>query len=152
MLLASATDVITSSGLLGFILGGGLLTAIIGGYRFVVNFRMTERGMARDRVSQAVSEQRAERSNRLRAEREAALWQSRCGDLEYALRQAGGVVPAISAELHVLAFSSNTEAAILESESLDRPHRHQHPATNNATLGELDQRLRQIARDETDQS
>jgi hypothetical protein len=140
VLLASATDVLTSSGVLGFVLGGGLLTAILGCYRFVVNFRLTERGIARDRVDQAVHDQRAERKARLRAEREATLWQSRCGDLEYALRQAGGVVPPISAELHVLAFSGNADAVEVEPEALNNRH--------GAALASLENRLRRQERDE----
>lgn len=110
MLLASAADAIGSSigssGFLGFVLGGGLLTALIGAYRFYVNYRLTERGIARDRVDQAVRDQQAERRRAQRAERAKTLWQARCGDLEWAMRRAGVPVPPMSAELHVLAFGS----------------------------------------------
>lgn len=155
MLLASAVD-LTSSGFLGFILGGGLLTAILGAYRFTVNFRQTERGMARDRVDQAVRDQRAERTARQRAEREATLWQNRCGDLEYALRQAGVPVPAIDAELHVLAFSSNAESIELNNESSPRsprgvPLRRSRPLypQRDETTTELENRLRRQEDDES---
>lgn len=150
MLLASAVDAIGSSGFLGFVLGGGLLTALIGGYRFIVNYRITERGMARDRVDQAVRDERKERTSRQRAEREATLWQSRCGDLEYALRQAGARVPPISAELHVLAYSSNADAATVEQD--ERPSRRQKPRRGNGGLAALDDRLRREELDESDRA
>ena len=82
MAVAAASDVFSSSGILSILLGGGLLTAVIGAYRFVVNLRTTERGLARNRLRDANSEAR-------RAEYESALWQSRCGDLEFLLRKNG---------------------------------------------------------------
>lgn len=107
MLLASAADAFGgSSGVLGFVLGGGLLTAVIGGYRFLVNYRVTERGMARDRVAQAVQAEQAERKARQKVAREASLWQQRCADLEYLLRKEGAAIPALDSELYTLAFSS----------------------------------------------
>lgn len=155
MLLASAVDAISSSGVLGFVLGGGLLTAILGAYRFTVNFRQTERGIARDRVDQAVRDQRTERGARQRAEREATLWQNRCGDLEYALRQAGVPVPAIDAELHVLAFSSNAEPAGLNNDPAARvtrgvPQRRSRSLFphDDETSDKLDNRLRREEDDE----
>jgi hypothetical protein len=148
VLLASAVDTIGSSGFLGFVLGGGLLTAVLGGYRFIVNYRITERGIARDRVDQAVRDERKERTARQRAEREAILWQSRCGDLEYALRQVGAPVPPISAELHVLAFSSNSDTVVVPAEG---PPSHRPRRRNNGddALTGLESRLRRQELDES---
>lgn len=149
MLLASATDAIGSSGFLGFVLGGGLLTAVIGGYRFLVNARLTERGMARDRVDQAARAEQKERKARVRAEREATLWQNRCGDMEYALRAAGIKVPPIDAELHVLAFSGNAEAADVERDGPART-RSRKTRRREDEFGDLDARLRTEEQDEYD--
>lgn len=120
MLLASAADAFGgSSGILGFVLGGGLLTAVIGGYRFFVNFRVTERGMARDRVAQAVHAEQAERRARQRIAREASLWQSRCADLEYMLRTNGVAPPPMNSELYSLALSSSSNS--IEESGTDDP-------------------------------
>ena len=81
------------------LLGGGGLAA----YRFIVNFRKTERGMARARIREANAGERA-------AQREASLWQQRCGDLEYLLSQRGGKVPALSEELRRLVLAADTAA------------------------------------------
>lgn len=75
-----------------FLLGGGLIGLLISAYRFVVNFRTTERGMARQRIQQA------NRGERL-AQWEASLWQSRAADLEYHLKLAGHPVPPLNDEL-----------------------------------------------------
>lgn len=154
LLLASAADAIGSSGFLGFILGGGLLTALLGGYRFVVNYRLTERGIARDRVDQAVRDERKERTARQRAEREASLWQSRCGDLEYLVRQLGASVPPISAELHVLAFSSNADTVVMEQDERPSQHkrRHNNGERGDSALAGLEDRLRRQEMDESPDS
>jgi hypothetical protein len=105
VLLLAATDgsdVSTSSGILGFILGGGLLTVIIGVYRFAVNYRKTERGMAREQVVQATEDATRVRRALTRAQNEAGLWQGRCADLEYLLRQAGLPVPPLGPQLQRL--------------------------------------------------
>jgi len=101
MTVAAASDVFSSSGILSILLGGGLLTAVIGAYRFVVNLRTTERGLARSRLRDANSEAR-------RAEYESSLWQSRCGDLEYLLRQNGVTVPPYSKEVQRLVDSPDS--------------------------------------------
>lgn len=98
MIVAAAGDVFSSSGILSILLGGGLLTAVIGAYRFVVNLRTTERGLTRNRLRDANSEAR-------RAEYESSLWQSRCGDLEYLLTRNGIDVPAYKKELRRLVDS-----------------------------------------------
>lgn len=105
MLLLAATDgadLSTSSGILGFILGGGLLTVIIGVYRFAVNYRQTERGLARERVIEATEDASRVRRALIRAQNEASLWQGRCADLEYLLRQAGQPVPPLTPQLQRL--------------------------------------------------
>lgn len=84
-----------SSTILGALLSGALLVTATGVYRFIVNFRNTERGMNRKRMQDA---NRNERS----AQREAALWQGRCGDLEYLLRTNGIPVPPLDKDLQVL--------------------------------------------------
>jgi hypothetical protein len=93
----AAPELGSSSGLLWFILGGGLIGLIISAYRFVVNFRTTERGMARQRIQQANRGERA-------AQYEAGLWQARSADLEYLIRRELGPssIPALSEELHKL--------------------------------------------------
>jgi hypothetical protein len=157
VLLASAADAFGgSSGILGFVLGGGLLTAVLGGYRFLVNFRVTERGMARDRVSQAVKAEQAERRARQRVAREASLWQARCADLEYLLRQQGVSIPALNAELYTLAFSANSlpeEAAPHRgNDEDDRPARgkrgHRARSYEDDDLDVADNRLRRQEKDE----
>jgi hypothetical protein len=93
VLVAQAAEGLgSSSGILGVILSGALLTAIIGAYRFVVNFRTTERGLSRQRLREANQGER-------RATHEAGLWQARCADLEYLLRSHGIVPPPPSEEL-----------------------------------------------------
>ena len=84
-----------SSTLLGTLLSGALLITITGAYRFVINFRNTERGMNRRRIQEATRNERS-------ALREAALWQGRSGDLEYLLKLNGIAVPPLSAELRAL--------------------------------------------------
>lgn len=81
----------TSTGLLGAILGGGLLGAIVAAYRFAVNYRTTERGMRAQ----------AARDKRL-AQHEAGLWQGRCADLEYLLKRNGIPVPVLDDNLQRL--------------------------------------------------
>lgn len=95
MLVAQAApDLGSSSGLLMFLLGGGLIGLVISAYKFIVNFRTTERGMARQRIQQANKGERA-------AQYEAGLWQARAADLEYALRTTAGAaaVPPLSEDL-----------------------------------------------------
>lgn len=96
MLLAQTQQVVEATGsnttLLGFILSGALGVAVTTGYRFVVNFRKTERGMSRARIRQANANERA-------AQHEASLWQNRAADLEYQLRRHGFAVPPLSEEL-----------------------------------------------------
>lgn len=93
--LAQEADLTSSSGLLLFLLGGGLLGALISAYRFWVNFRTTERGMSRQRIQQATSNARS-------AQHEAYLWQARCADLTYLLRERGVPVPPLDPELQAL--------------------------------------------------
>lgn len=105
MLVAEAAqDLGSSSGLLMFILGGGLIGLIISAYKFVVNFRTTERGMARQRIQQANRGERA-------AQYEAGLWQARCADLEYLIRRELGPerIPALADELREMIKQSNTD-------------------------------------------
>lgn len=94
---AQAADLTSSSGLLLFLLGGGLIGAVVSVYRFFVNYRTTERSMSRQRVQQATSSARE-------AQHEAFLWQSRCADLEYLLRSNGHarLIPPLSLELQAL--------------------------------------------------
>ena len=95
-LYAQTADTLGSStGILGFILGGALLTVLASSYKFAVNFRTTERGLSRQRVQEANREQRL-------ALQEAALWQARCADLEYLLRKHGHEVPGIPDRLQQL--------------------------------------------------
>lgn len=106
--LAQATEAVDAVGsnstLLGALISGTLIATLYSAYRFFVNFRNTERGMARQRFMQANRNERA-------AQHEASLWQARCGDLEYLLRQTGVGVPPLSDELKALVISNN-EAAI----------------------------------------
>lgn len=95
MVVAQADALTGSSGLLLFLLGGGLIGALISAYRFYVNFRTTERSLARQRLQQAARNERG-------ALHEAALWQARCADLEYLMRREGISVPPLSAELQAL--------------------------------------------------
>jgi hypothetical protein len=87
-----------------FLLGGGLIGLFISAYKFVVNFRTTERGMARERIQQA---NKGERS----AQYEAGLWQARAADLEYALRATSGPsgVPPMSDELRKFVEQSDNQ-------------------------------------------
>lgn len=106
MLLAQATtqDLGSSSGLLMFLLGGGLIGLVISAYKFVVNFRTTERGMARQRVQQANKDRSA-------AQWEGSLWQQRSADLEYIIRTKIGpdAIPALSEDLRkAIAASGET--------------------------------------------
>lgn len=87
-----------STGLLGAILGGGLLGAIVAAYRFATNYRITERGM---RVQAA-------RDKRM-AQHEAGLWQGRCADLEYLLKRNGVPVPKLDLELQKLVDAPDHE-------------------------------------------
>jgi hypothetical protein len=90
-----------SSTILGTLLSTALIGAVISAYRFWVNFRKTERGMSRQRITQANRNERA-------AQHEASLWQSRCGDLEYILRSRTAIpVPPLSEELKALVFSND---------------------------------------------
>jgi hypothetical protein len=103
--LAQAAEVVGSnSTLLGALISGTLIVTLASAYRFVVNFRTTERGMARQRIRQA-------NRNEREAQHEASLWQARCGDLEYLLRQEGVKVPPLSPELRALVISNNEAAA-----------------------------------------
>lgn len=107
MLVAQAAqDLGTSSGLLWFLLGGGLIGVIVSAYRFVVNFRTTERGMARQRIQQANRGERA-------AQYEAGLWQNRSADLEYVIRRELGPerIPPLSDELRELIKQNTTDAS-----------------------------------------
>lgn len=100
--------------LLSTILSGTLIAAVVAGYRFVVNFRKTERGMTRQRIQQANSNERL-------AQHEASLWQARCGDLEYLLRQRGIKVPPLSPELAKLVLMVETAADAQEDAHLENP-------------------------------
>jgi hypothetical protein len=86
-----------SPGVLGFLLGGGLIVALTSAYKFAVSLRTTERGLARQRERQANQNARS-------AMHEAALWQSRSGDLEYVLRNNGlrHLIPPLDDELRKL--------------------------------------------------
>jgi len=98
--LAQAVETVGSnSTLLGALLSGALIATLISAYRFVVNFRTTERGMARQHIREATRNERA-------ALREASLWQARSGDLEYLMRSKGLAVPDLSAELKALVISN----------------------------------------------
>lgn len=102
MHLAQAVETIGSnSTLLGAVISGTLFITLASAYRFVVNFRNTERGLARQRIRQANRNERT-------AQHEASLWQQRCADLEYLIRsQTGLKVPALSDELQ--AFVSGND-------------------------------------------
>lgn len=95
MVVAQADALTGSSGLLLFLLGGGLIGALISAYRFYVNFRTTERGLTRQRIQQAARNERS-------AQYEAGLWQARCADLEYLMRREGVAVPPLPSELQAL--------------------------------------------------
>lgn len=92
-----AADLTSSAGVLLFLLGGGLIGAVVSVYRFAVNYRTTERSISRQRVQQATRSARE-------AQHEAFLWQSRCADLEWLLRRNGHgeEIPALSLELQAL--------------------------------------------------
>jgi hypothetical protein len=100
----AAQDLGSSSGLLWFLLGGGLIAMLVSAYRFVVNFRTTERGMARQRIQQANRGERA-------AQYEAGLWQARSADLEYVIRRELGPerIPALTDELRRMIDQSGTD-------------------------------------------
>lgn len=105
----------TSSGLLGFLLSSALLVTITGAYKFAVNFRNTERGMQRKRMRDA-------NLNERKAQHEASLWQSRCGDLEYILKRRGITVPPLGEELRTLVLAEADAAVTLsESDKADEP-------------------------------
>lgn len=112
-LLAQTQQVVetvgTNTQLLTAILTGTLLATVTGGYRFVVNFRKTERGLSRARIKQANANERA-------AQYEASLWQGRAADLEYLLRQQTGRVPPLSKELLALVQSVETATDPLADE------------------------------------
>lgn len=96
---AQAADGLSgSSTLLGALLSGSLIIAITGVYRFAVNFRNTERGMARRRIQDANRNERA-------AQYEASLWQDRCGHLQFLLREAGIEVPPLPPALEALVLA-----------------------------------------------
>lgn len=103
--LAQAVEAVGSnSTLLGALISGTLIATLYSAYRFFVNFRNTERGMARQRFMQANRNERA-------AQHEASLWQARCGDLEYLLRSQTDIkVPPLSDELKALVISNNDAA------------------------------------------
>lgn len=102
MVVAQADALTGSSGLLLFLLGGGLIGALISAYRFYVNFRTTERGLARQRIQQAARNERS-------AQHEAGLWQARCADLEYLMRREGIPVPPLSTELQAMVSLAQPE-------------------------------------------
>jgi hypothetical protein len=107
----------SNSTLLGALISGTLIATLYSAYRFVVNFRTTERGMARQRIKQA---NRNERS----AQHEASLWQARAGDLEYIIRsQTGLTIPPLSDELKALVLSQAEDAILLPKweDATDRP-------------------------------
>lgn len=108
MHLAQAAEAVGSnSTLLGALISGTLIATAYSAYKFFVNFRTTERSMARQRFMQANRNERA-------AQYEASLWQSRCADLEYLIRsQTGLKVPPLSAELQTLVIIQNEDAAVL---------------------------------------
>lgn len=106
---AASLDPAVTSDVLLFILGGGLIGAVISGYRFAVNFRTTERSLARNRLNQAARNERM-------AQHEAGLWQARCADLEYQLRRQGIEPPALSEELRRMVSQSSTEGDGREGE------------------------------------
>lgn len=117
MLVAQAAqDLGSSSGLLWFILGGGLIGLIISAYRFAVNLRTTERGMARQRIQQANRGERA-------AQYESGLWQARSADLEYLIRREMGPerIPPLSEELRKMIEQNNAEAGGLPPVQWDTP-------------------------------
>ena len=108
MHLAQAAEAVGSnSTLLGALISGTLIATAYSAYKFFVNFRTTERSMARQRFLQANRNERA-------AQYEASLWQSRCADLEYLIRsQTGLKVPPLSAELQTLVIIQNEDAAVV---------------------------------------
>lgn len=114
MLLAQAADGLGSnSTLLGALLSGALIGAAYSAYKFIVNFRTTERGLARQRILQA---NKGERS----AQYEASLWQARCGDLEYRLKQNGIPVPAYASELIPFVTPEKAAAVSVEDPTADQ--------------------------------
>lgn len=102
LVVAQAEALGGSSGLLLFLLGGGLIGALISAYRFYVNFRTTERGLTRQRIQQAARNER-------NALYEASLWQARCADLEYLMRREGVPVPPLTTELQALVVPAQPE-------------------------------------------
>lgn len=112
---AQASGVTTSTGLLMLLLGGGVVGAMASAYRFWANYRTTERGMARDRVVQATSNARS-------AQHEAYLWQSRCADLTFLLRERGVEVPPLDPELQALVAPSRESRTVVDWSFIDHDH------------------------------
>lgn len=95
-------------------LGVSLLTALTGGYRFIVNLRKTERGLSRERVRQAGINER-------RAQYEATLWQSWAADLEYVIRKevGGNKVPRMPKELAALVAVDESSSPTARQRAID---------------------------------
>lgn len=105
-----ADQAVVSPGLLNLLLGGGLVATLIAGYKFVVNFRLTERGMR----SQATKDRRG-------AQHEAALWQARSATLEYHLLRNGLSVPPMDPDLQKLISTVEENPALPTWDDPKRP-------------------------------
>lgn len=97
MLFAQAAESLVGSNstLLVIVLLSTLVTVGVSVYRFIVNMRTTERGMAKNRIREA-------NRNEQLAQRESYLWQQRCADLEYILRRNGVPIPPFEEDLRKL--------------------------------------------------
>lgn len=109
----------SNSTLLGALISGTLIATLYSAYKFVVNFRTTERGMARQRIKQAAQNERS-------AQHEASLWQQRSADLEYIIRtnMGRGSVPELSDDLKKLIAAQDGDPITLpkwEDAVNDRP-------------------------------
>jgi hypothetical protein len=108
--IALAAEPASNSGLLNLLLGGGLVATVIAGYRFAVNFRLTERGMR----SQATRDRR-------KSQHEAGLWQARTAALEYIMIRNGITPPPMDPELSRLVMGSEEDAALPQWDDPKRP-------------------------------
>lgn len=108
--MAQEVNLLSSTGALASTLTGGLVIIVIAAYRFYVNFRTTERGMARQRIRQANQNERL-------AQHEAGLWQLRAADLAYLLKVNGIAVPPLDDELRK--FIANAEEGSRQGDTVD---------------------------------
>lgn len=88
MELIAQGSFVGSEGFLGGLISLSVLGVLYTVWKFVINARTIEQSMRRRRSTDARA-----------ARYEAGLWQGRCADLEYILRQNGIPIPDLSEEL-----------------------------------------------------